>query len=112
MIAAYLCSAGERAYSLDSLSAQEFGFTKIPYESLVGEGKNKIDLIDAPLEKLMQYSCEDADYTYRLYKLYSKKLEEQGLDELSAHIEMPYRCSHKWSALYYMIQNYELDRSR
>ncbi|MCC6639090.1 DNA polymerase I, partial [Candidatus Falkowbacteria bacterium] len=89
MIAAYLCSAGERAYSLDTLCAQEFSFTKIAYESLVGEGKNKIDLIDVSLVRLCEYSCEDADYTYRLYKLFQKRLKEQELDELSQHIEMP-----------------------
>jgi len=89
MVGAYLLSAGDRTYDLDSLSFREFGYKKIAYNDLVGTGKEEIKLIDVPLTKLGYYSCEDADFTYRLYKKFSKTLKDEGMSQLMAAIEMP-----------------------
>lgn len=45
--------------------------------------------VDVPLEKAANYSCEDADITYRLYKTLSLKLHEADLENVFYKIEMP-----------------------
>lgn len=89
MIAAYLLNPGERGYSLDALSFKEFGHKKISFESLTGTGKDKIEIRQVPIEKLSQYACEDADFTFRLYKKFKPELEKKILKDLFQRIEMP-----------------------
>jgi DNA polymerase-1 len=89
MIADYLLAPGTRGHNIDNLSFTEFGHQKITFSQLTGEGKNKISITQVPLEKLSQYSCEDADFTWRLYGALEKKLKKEELLELFEKIEMP-----------------------
>lgn len=90
MVAAYLLNAGTRSYSLDELALEEFGFTKISYETLTTIGKTKIPLIEVAQEMISQYACEDADFTFRLYEKYSDIISKESLlMNLMNTIEMP-----------------------
>lgn len=89
MIAAYILNPGVRGYSLDALSFSEFGYQKIPIESLIGSGKEQCSMESVPLEQISQYACEDADFTWRLYELFLKRLDDDGIRELFKKIEMP-----------------------
>jgi len=89
MIASYLLNPGTRQHNLDALTFSEFGHQKITKEDLLGKGRDKIEFKDIPLEKLYNYSCEDADFTYRLAKKLLPELKKQKLDKLFNEIEMP-----------------------
>ncbi|TSC95749.1 MAG: DNA polymerase I [Parcubacteria group bacterium Athens1014_10] len=90
MIASYLLNPGSRAHDLDSLTFNEFGHQKISIESLIGKkGKNQMTMESVPLENLSYYSCEDADYTFRLMKNLEKKLEEEKVKSVFEKIEIP-----------------------
>ncbi len=89
MIASYLLSPGTRQHNLDTLTFTELGHQKITKEDLLGKGRNKIEFRDVPTEKLYNYSCEDADFTYRLAKKLMPELKKQKLDKLFKTIEMP-----------------------
>jgi len=43
-----------------------------------------------PESNLWEYACKDTDATFRLYKIFSKKLKEEGLETLFYKIVMPY----------------------
>ncbi len=89
MIMSYLLNPGTRQHNLDALTFTEFGHQKITKDDLLGRGKDKIGFKDVPLEKLYLYSCEDADFTYRLIKKQEPELKKQKLEKLFNEIEMP-----------------------
>ena len=89
MIASYLLNPGSRQHSLDNLVFTELGFEKISKEDLLGKGKDKIGFNDLDKDKLCYYSCEDADFTYRLVALLKEQLQEYKLYDLFRDLEMP-----------------------
>ncbi len=89
MIAAYLLNPGSRQYSLDALALQYLDFEKISSAEMLGQGKSKFEFSTVSVERLGCYAAEDADITFRLFKILEKKLKEQDLEKLFKTIEMP-----------------------
>jgi len=74
---------------MDSLAFDLLNHTMIPYEAVCGKGKNEIPFSEVPVEAAREYSCEDADYTLRLFERFAPQLVEQGLDPLNVELELP-----------------------
>ncbi len=89
MIASYLLNPGTRQHNLDALTFTELGHEKITKNDLLGKGRDRISFKEVKLEKLCLYSCEDADFTFRLVKKLNNQLKEQKLNDLFRGIEMP-----------------------
>ncbi|MBI3627973.1 MAG: DNA polymerase I [Candidatus Sungbacteria bacterium] len=90
MLASYLLNPGTRQHSLDALAFTEFGYEMMPISALIGpKGKKQTTMESVPVEKLSWYSCEDADFTWRLYELLGPKLAKVGITGLFEKIEMP-----------------------
>ncbi|PIP17459.1 MAG: DNA polymerase I [Parcubacteria group bacterium CG23_combo_of_CG06-09_8_20_14_all_35_9] len=90
MIASYLLNPGSRAHSLDDIAFTELGYEMTPIENLIGpKGKTQISMAKVPLEKIAEYSCEDANYTFRLKEKIASELKEKNLLKLFENIEMP-----------------------
>ncbi|HDQ23082.1 MAG TPA: DNA polymerase I [Candidatus Uhrbacteria bacterium] len=87
MIASYLLNPGTRAHNLDNLAFTELKHQMISYADLTNN--KKLPITQVPLPKLAEYSCEDADYTWQLYQVLSKKLESEKFIKLFEEIEMP-----------------------
>lgn len=89
MIAYYLLNPGERRFSLKDLAFSELEHEMIPIEDLIGKkGKNQKIMSEVKLEKIAEYSAEDAVITYRLYKKSQNKLTNK-IKDLFNEIEMP-----------------------
>jgi DNA polymerase I len=89
MIASYLLNPGTRAHKLDDLVFRELGYQMTAITDLIGKGKGQTTLALVESEKVVDYACEDADYTWRLVELLQKELKENGLQKLFNEIEMP-----------------------
>lgn len=91
MIASYLINPGSRQHSLDAIAFSEFGYEMQPITDLIGKpGKaGQLAMDQVPLEKLGWYSCEDADFTFRLVQKLGSELASKGGEELLRKIEMP-----------------------
>jgi DNA polymerase-1 len=89
MVASYLLNPGSRGHSLDNLAFEVFGYQMQPITDLIGTGKKQISMELVPLEKISWYSCEDADYTYRLCRYFKPELEEKNILGLLEKMEMP-----------------------
>jgi len=87
MLASYLLNPGSRAHNLNNLAFTELGHQMITFAEITNN--RKIPISQVPLAKLADYSCEDADYTYRLYVILWQKLQKEGLMQLFTDIEMP-----------------------
>ena len=89
MIAAYLLNPGARAFDLDTLTFNEFGFRKIAIQSLIGQGKNEINMSAVDPARVAAYCGEDVDCTWRLKQKLEKELKAKNLDKIFYEIEMP-----------------------
>ncbi|MDX9893640.1 MAG: DNA polymerase I [Patescibacteria group bacterium] len=89
MVASYLINPGSRQHNLDGLVFGEFGYQMQPITDLIGKGKNQISLKQVDLKKVSDYSCEDADFTWRLFKPLSQELAAKNNLGLLEKIEVP-----------------------
>ncbi|MCG2686590.1 DNA polymerase I, partial [Candidatus Parcubacteria bacterium] len=90
MIASYLLNPGTRQHGLDALAFTELGYRMQPITDLIGDKKNtQISLAQVAVEKVANYSCEDADITYRLYGKLSEKLDDAIINNVLQKIEVP-----------------------
>lgn len=90
MIASYLLNPGTRQHGLDNLAFVELGYKTETIEELTGEKKSSlIDLSKILVEKVANYSCEDADITWQLYENLLPKIESENLLQVLDKIEMP-----------------------
>lgn len=101
MIASYLISPENRQHGLDSLSFSELNWEKINSNDLLkdkqspqaktsaGKGGEKVSFEQVEIEKLSLYSCEDADCTFKLGRIFKTKLKEKKLEEVFEKIEIP-----------------------
>jgi DNA polymerase-1 len=89
MIASYLLNPSERRHNMDDLAEKYLNYRTITFKELTGIGKNAVPITEVPLDKLSEYAIEDADVTFRLYKLFKPMLDEQKLTVLFETMEMP-----------------------
>ncbi len=86
MIAAYLIDTNSKV-SLDFLAEKYLMHKNIKYEDVIQKNDNFANI---SLEMATNYSCEDADITFRLFNIFTEKLKGDGLDKLMHEIEMPF----------------------
>lgn len=89
MIAHYLIQP-ELRHNLDYLCETYLGYQKVETESLIGKkGKNQQSMRQAPIDKLKDYACEDADLTLQLKLALDPELDKTGVRPVFEEIEMP-----------------------
>jgi len=89
MLMSYVLDAGKNRHNMDTLSEIHLGHKTISFKEIVGTGKKKINFSDVELNKAMEYAAEDADITYRLYKIFSKNLKLKKLINIYEIFEKP-----------------------
>ena len=88
MLASYLIDPDQK-HGMDALAEKYLNYKPIPFSEIIGDKKNPTNIFKVELETLSNYACEDADITYRLYEVLSKKLKEAKLEKLAFDIEFP-----------------------
>lgn len=88
MVASYVLRPDGR-HNLDALASEYLNYKTMTYSELVGTGKDRVDIRSVPLERISQYSAEDADITYRLYEVLKEKVEREGMKALCEEVEFP-----------------------
>ncbi len=89
MVASYLLDPGRRGHGLDELGVERFARRPLTRGDVVGSGRGKVPLAEAPVERVRDLVCEEADLALRLEEVFSAQLEEARLDELLRELEMP-----------------------
>ncbi len=89
MLMSYVLDAGKNRHNMDTLSKIHLNHSPIPFKELVGSGKKQINFSDVKIEDAKNYSAEDADITYRLYKIFHKNLKSEKLLNIYEIFEKP-----------------------
>lgn len=88
MVAHYLV-APEEAHNLDALARKYLSYRMIPITDLIGSGKSQKSMRDVEIDRVAEYSCEDADVTLQLAELLRPELERCGVRAVAEDIEFP-----------------------
>lgn len=88
MIAAFLLEP-TGAHGLDAMVKNLIGHEMIPITDLIGKGRDQItmDLVDT--RRVCEYAAEDADFTWRLYEIFNRRIAGSHVERLFTETEMP-----------------------
>ena len=89
MLMSYVLDAGKNRHNMDTLSEIHLGHKTIKFKDLVGSGKKEINFSEVDVSIAKDYAAEDADITYRLYKIFSKSLKVENLTNIYEIFEKP-----------------------
>ena len=89
MLMSYVLDAGKNRHNMDTLSELHLGHKTISYKDLVGSGKKQLTFDQVEINKATEYAAEDADVTFRLYKLFKKNLISEKLENIYELFEKP-----------------------
>ena len=89
MLMSYVLDAGKNRHNMDTLSEIHLEHKTISFKEIVGSGKKEINFSDVELNKAMEYAAEDADITYRLYKIFNKNIKLEKLTNIYEIFEKP-----------------------
>ena len=89
MLMSYVLDAGKNRHNMDTLSKIHLNHSPISYKELVGSGKKQLNFSEVDVKLAKNYAAEDADITYRLYKLFENKLKIEKLNDIYEIFEKP-----------------------
>ena len=89
MLMSYVLDAGKNRHNMDTLSQIHLEHKTTSYKDLVGSGKKQINFKEVDLNLAKNYAAEDADVTYRLYKIFIKNLKSEKLVNIYEIFEKP-----------------------
>ena len=89
MLMSYVLDAGKNRHNMDTLSEIHLGHKTIKFKDLVGTGKKQINFSEVDIDLAKDYAAEDADITYRLYKIFLKSLKSENLLNIYEIFEKP-----------------------
>lgn len=88
MLASYVIDPDQK-HGMDELSEKYLNYKPIPLSDLIGQKKDPQKILEVELEKLSNYSAEDADITFKLYKKLNSILIKEGIEQVAYEIEFP-----------------------
>jgi len=89
MLMSYVLDAGKNRHNMDTLSEIHLDHKTIKFKDIVGTGKKQINFSQVNVELAKDYAAEDADITYRLYKIFLNSLKLEKLLNIYEIFEKP-----------------------
>ena len=89
MLMSYVLDAGMNRHNLDLLSELHLGHKPISYKDLTGSGKKQLRFAEVDIKKAAEYAAEDADVTFRLFKIFDERLKNENLKHIYEIFEKP-----------------------
>ncbi|HZF46924.1 MAG TPA: DNA polymerase I [Sphingomonadaceae bacterium] len=76
-------------HGMDELSQRHFGHTTLAFKDVCGTGKKAISFAEVPLDRATEYAAEDADCTWRLWKLLKPRLAQESGTRIYERVDRP-----------------------
>ena len=89
MVASYLLNPARSSHGLDSLALEFLDHRMISYAEVTGTGKEQVNFSKVSVDRATRYSCEDADASFLLHRLFLPRLKDQNMERLFHEVEMP-----------------------
>ncbi|WP_066557785.1 DNA polymerase I [Croceicoccus bisphenolivorans] len=78
-----------QAHGMDSLAETHLGHTTLTFKDICGTGKKQISFSAVPLDKATRYAAEDADVTWRLWKVLRQRVADEGATRIYEQVDRP-----------------------
>ena len=89
MLMSYVLDAGKNRHNMDTLSEIHLHHKTISFKDLTGTGKKQINFSEVNINNAKDYAAEDADITFRLYKIFLNNLKSEKLTNIYEIFEKP-----------------------
>ena len=89
MLMSYVLRTGQRGHGLDELSRDYLSHATIKFNEITTINKKKVLFSDVPIKEAKDYAAEDADVTFRLWKILKILLIKNKLYDFYFYIEKP-----------------------
>ncbi|MFH0733928.1 MAG: DNA polymerase I [bacterium] len=86
MLASYILDPDQK-HNMDDLARVYLNYSPIPLSDILGVKKDALKIFSVDKNLLSNYSCEDADITFQLYKRLEADLKKEKLDKLAFDVE-------------------------
>jgi DNA polymerase-1 len=89
MLASYVLDPSSRQHGLSALAMKYFDYKMQPITDLIGTGKKQKSFATVSVGDAVFYAGEDADITFRIFRILQPRLKEAGLEKLYYEMEIP-----------------------
>lgn len=90
MLASYVINAAITRHSMDDLARHYLHTQTITFEDVAGKGAKQVSFDQVAIDIASDYACEDADITYQLFELFTKRLKDDENNQKLLHeLEIP-----------------------
>ncbi|MBP2279225.1 DNA polymerase-1 [Psychrobacter sp. PL19] len=90
MLASYVINAAITRHGMDDLARYYLQTQTITFEDVAGKGAKQVSFDQVAIDIASDYACEDADITYQLFDIFSKKLaDDENNFKLLHELEIP-----------------------
>jgi DNA polymerase-1 len=89
MVLSYLLEPNWGKHNLGKLALNYLKKKAIPYEEIVGKGKNQVTMNAVDIERVAPYACQDADFAMKLSDHLWPRVKENDLDVIYREFDLP-----------------------
>ena len=89
MLLSYALHGGLHNHGMDALSQRYLEHSPIAIKTLIGSGKSAITFDKVKIDDAVAYAAEDADITFRLWKIFKQKLHLSRVTKVYETLERP-----------------------
>jgi DNA polymerase-1 len=89
ILLSYVLDAGRTDHGMDVLSEKHLGHKPIQFGEVAGSGRTFIGFARVAIDKATEYSAEDADVTYRLWRVLKPRLPAEHMTHVYETLERP-----------------------
>ncbi len=89
MLISYALDCGKRGHGMDELSEVHLGHKPIAFKEVAGSGKSQLTFDQVPIGRATEYAAEDADVTFRLWRLLKPRLSAESVTTVYETLERP-----------------------
>ena len=89
MLISYSLGSGGTRHSLDFLAKKYMSHSAISFKEIAGSGKNQKSFNEISINEASIYAAEDADITFRLWKILRPRLMSEKISSVYETIERP-----------------------
>ena len=76
-------------HGMDELATRHLSYTTLTFKEICGSGKKAIPFGEVPLDRATRYAAEDADVTWRLWKMLKPRLAEESGTRVYQTVDRP-----------------------
>ncbi len=89
MLMSHCINGGQQRHSLDSIAKDLLNHETIKLKDVIGSGKKELNFQNVPISLAADYAAEDADMTFRAWKIFKKELIKKSVYSVYQNIDKP-----------------------